>query len=276
MKSVSSLSITVLSDNFSSTIIPPLLGEWGFSAYIEADDTRILYDVGNSGVPLIHNAEKLGVNLSNIDYLVLSHGHLDHTGGLGNLELRERLKGKVVVAHPSIFERKFLNWRNKFEYIGLPLTQEEMERDFRLLLTREPLELSDGVMFSGEVKDYHFPRYNKGLFKSTPDGVVQDPLSDDVALYVNVKDKGLVTITGCGHSGILNIVRHGREVTKVDKVMAIVGGLHLLSSRRDEVEDVIKSLDVEKLAPAHCSGNLAKVLAGDKYVDAGVGARIRF
>lgn len=97
--------LTVLSDNFSSTIIPPLLGEWGFSAYLETEDVKILYDVGNSGIPVLHNAEKLGIRLEQVDYVVLSHGHLDHTGGLGNSKLLRKLEGKVLVAHPSIFEK---------------------------------------------------------------------------------------------------------------------------------------------------------------------------
>ncbi|MEW9491872.1 MAG: MBL fold metallo-hydrolase [Candidatus Aramenus sulfurataquae] len=276
MGSVSRLAITVLSDNFSSTIIPPLLGEWGFSAYIETEKVKVLYDVGNSGIPVLRNAEKLGIDLSKVDYVVLSHGHLDHTGGLANEELREKIRGKVVVAHPSIFERKFLNWRNKLEYIGIPLSKEEMEREFRLLLTREPLEIAEGVYFSGEVKNYNFPRYTKGLFKASDERLAPDELKDDAALYVNIAGKGVVAITGCGHSGVLNIAKHAIEVTKADKVHAIVGGLHLLASTREEVEGVMASLNVEKIAPAHCSGNLAKVLAGERYLDAGVGATLRF
>ncbi len=276
MGSVSSLSVTVLSDNFSSTIVPPLLGEWGFSAYIETDNVKVLYDVGNSGIPVLHNAERLGIDLSKVDYVILSHGHLDHTGGLANEKLREKLRGKVVIAHPKVFEKKYLNWRNRIDYIGIPLSREEMEKEFRLLLTSEPLEIAKGVFFSGEVKNYGFPRYNKGLFKAGERGLLQDELADDAALYVNVEGKGVVAITGCGHSGVLNIVRHALEVTRAERVHAVIGGLHLLSSTKEEVEEVMASINAEKLAPAHCSGNLAKVLAGERYVDAGVGSTLKF
>jgi len=116
--------ITVLSDNFTSTIIPPLIGEWGFSAFIEADGVGALYDVGNSGLPVVHNAEALGIDLRrDVDYVILSHGHSDHTGGLANQKLREALKGKVVIAHPNVFEKKFLSWRGRLDYIGIPLTR---------------------------------------------------------------------------------------------------------------------------------------------------------
>ena len=273
MDQVKRLKIVVLSDNFTSTIIPPLIGEWGFSAYIEADGTKILYDVGNSGLPVLHNAKLLGIDLSSIDYVVLSHGHSDHTGGLGNEELLKLLKGKTLIAHPSIFEKKFLNWSGKLQYIGLPLTREELEKNFNVILTKKPLEFAKGVMFSGEVKRYGNPEYNAGLFKSTEEGIEVDHLLDDVALFINTP-KGLVILTGCGHSNVLNIVNYAKEVTGVNKIYAVLGGFHLLSSEPQHVNEVINKLSSEatKIGPAHCSGNLAKsFVAKDKFVDFGVG-----
>ena len=266
------VKITVLSDNFTSTIIPPLIGEWGFSAYINADGVGILYDVGNSGLPVLHNAQLLGIDLRrDVDFIVLSHGHSDHTGGLGNEKLRELLRGKIVIAHPNVFEKKLLSWRAKLDYIGLPLSREEMEKEFKLILSREPLEFTKGVIFAGEVKNYGFPRYNKGLFKAEKEGVVQDDLLDDVPLYIKT-GKGLVIITGCGHSGILNIIRHAREVTGVDKIYAVLGGFHLLSSPKEHVDEVLRELEsvAEKIGPAHCSG--FQIRSTSKFVDAGVGS----
>jgi len=274
MGSAKTRMLTVLSDNFSSTIIPPLLGEWGFSAYLETEDVKILYDVGNSGIPVLHNAEKLGIRLEQVDYVVLSHGHLDHTGGLGNSKLLRKLEGKVLVAHPSIFEKKFLNWSGKLQYIGLPLTVDEMERKFHLILTKKPVELSKGVYFSGEVKRYGYDEYVSGLFKVSNDGVVEDHMSDDAALYVKTGE-GTVILTGCGHSGILNIMNHAKEVMN-DKIYAAIGGFHLLSSSRDHVEKVTTELmnNVTKIGPAHCSGNVIKSIVGSdskRWIDAGVG-----
>ena len=270
------VNVTVLSDNFTSTIIPPLAGEWGFSAYIETEGVRVLYDLGNSGVPLLHNARLLGIDLSRVDYIVLSHGHSDHTGALANPEVVKLLQGKTVIAHPSVFEKKLLRWRGRLDYIGIPMTREEMESRFRLILSREPLEFAEGLYFSGEVKSYGFPRYTSGLAKAVGDRVTSDELSDDAALYINTP-KGLIIITGCGHSGIRNIVRHAKEVTGSEKVYAVIGGFHLLSSDQREVEESMRDVAgvAEKIGPAHCSGHQAKAFVmgnfKDKYLEAGVG-----
>ncbi len=280
MGQVKSLTLTVLSDNFTSTIIPPLAGEWGFSAYIEADGVRVLYDLGNSGVPLLHNAKLLGIDLSKVDFVVLSHGHSDHTGALANPEVVKLLLGKTVIAHPSVFEKKLLRWRGRLDYIGVPMSREEMESKFKLILSKEPLEFAEGIYFSGEVKNYGFSRYTKGLAKVSGDKVIEDDMPDDVALYINTS-RGLVIVTGCGHSGIRNIIRHAKEVTGVDKVYAVIGGFHLLNSEPKEVEEAVKELASlsEKVGPAHCSGHLAKALMAtnfkEKYVEAGVGFTLK-
>ncbi|MEM0132027.1 MAG: MBL fold metallo-hydrolase [Saccharolobus sp.] len=274
---VKSLKITILSDNFVSTIIPPLIGEWGFSALIEADGIKILYDLGNSGYPLLYNSEKLGIRLEDVEYIILSHGHRDHTGALSNEKVLEKLRGKVLIAHPSIFEKKFLNWYGKLEYIGIPLTRDEMEKNFHLILSSQPLEIIDGIIFSGEVKRYGYDEYTSGLYKMSESSLVKDEMKDDAALYINT-EKGLVIITGCGHAGILNIINHAKDITK-QNVYSAIGGFHLLSSSKDHVEKVSKELlnSLQRIGPAHCSGNTIKSIISEykeKWVDAGVGKRI--
>jgi len=279
MKSIDNLKITILSDNFVSTLIPPLIGEWGFSALVEADDVKILYDVGNSGYPLIYNSEKLGIKLEDIDFIVLSHGHSDHTGGFSNNDVVTKLKGKMLIAHPSVFEKKVLNWSGKLEYIGMPLTRDETEKKFNLILSSEPLEISNGVMFSGEVKRYGYNEYTSGLYTSSNSSLLKDSMKDDAALYINTK-KGLVILTGCGHSGILNIITHAKEVTN-QNVYAALGGFHLLSSPKEHVEKVADELtkNLQKIGPAHCSGNMIKSIISEnkeKWLDVSVGKSISF
>lgn len=279
MKAIDNLKITILSDNFVSTLNPPLIGEWGFSALVEADDVKILYDVGNSGYPLIYNSEKLGIKLEDIDFIVLSHGHRDHTGGLSNNDVVTKLKGKMLITHPSVFEKKVLNWYGKLEYIGMPLTRDEIEKKFNLILSSEPLEIADGVMFSGEIKRYGYEEYTSGLYTFSNSSLVKDSMKDDAALYINTK-KGLVILTGCGHAGILNIIRHAKEVTN-QNVYAAIGGFHLLSSPKEHVEKVADELtkNLQKIGPAHCSGNTIKSIISEnkeKWLDAGVGKSISF
>ncbi|BCS93654.1 MBL fold metallo-hydrolase [Metallosphaera javensis (ex Sakai et al. 2022)] len=272
------LKITVLSDNFSSTVIPPLLGEWGFSALVEYEDVKVLFDVGNSGVPLLHNSSLLGIDLTQVDYIVLSHGHRDHTGGLGNPKLLRKLRGKMVIAHPGVFERKLLNWSGRIQDISIPLSREEMEREFSLVLTRDPLEVVEGLHFSGEVKRFGFPQYTGGLYKAL-NSVVPDNMEDDASLYVS-GDRGAVVLTGCGHAGILNILSDMKEKVKPGEIEAVLGGFHLLSSPRDHVEEVFSSLvrQARKVGPAHCSGNVIKALAQNQkvFLDMGVGKVFRF
>jgi len=278
MKKISNLKIKILSDNFVSTVVPPLLGEWGFSALIEADDVKILYDVGNSGYPVLYNSEKMGIDLTKVDYVVLSHGHVDHTGGLGNSELVKKLEGKIVVAHPSIFEKKLMKWSNKLEYIGIPMTMDEMEKHFHLILTSKPLQITEGIVFSGEIKRYGFNEYTKGLYTARDFSLVDDHMIDDTALFLSTEN-GLVVLTGCGHSGILNILNYAKE-SLGENVYAALGGFHLLFSPRNEVENVSKELlKLEKIGPAHCSGNTIKSIIAegkDKFIDSGVGQIITF
>lgn len=95
---------------------------------------------------------------------MLSHEHVDHTGGLGNSELVKKLEGKIVVAHPSIFEKKLMKWSNKLEYIGIPMTMDEMEKHFHLILTSKPLQITEGIVFSGEIKRYGFNEYTLKVY----------------------------------------------------------------------------------------------------------------
>ena len=278
---VDKLRFVVLCDNYVNTPIE-VFGEWGFSCLIEVEKSGfkqyILYDVGLSGETLLHNANCLGIDLSRVNYVVLSHGHSDHTGGLKCSDVLSKLRGKILIAHPNILDKKFSLSGKTLRFIGLPIGRDVLESNFNVVYCREPLEFLDGVVFSGEIPRFGFKEFTEGLFRLSDVGVEPDKLLDDTALIINVKGRGLVLFVGCGHSGILNIVKYVVDKFSLD-VYAIIGGLHLFRSSFDVVKEVIDKLvnefKVKLICPLHCSGYMVKSYLSlnysDKFIDGGVG-----
>lgn len=213
----------------------------GFSVLIEADGKRILFDTSHSDEFII-NAKKSGINLDNIDYLVLSHGHWDHTNGLTSLNG----SSFTIIAHPDCFERKYRDVR----YIGAPLSIEEARKSFRIELYKDPKEITKNVIFLGEI-----PRTNNFEGKN-PVGKKQngedDLVLDDSALAIK-SGKGLIIITGCGHSGICNTIEYAKKVTKEHRISAVIGGFHLFDKKQTEKTICyFKELGDVKIYPLHC------------------------
>ena len=282
LHSVDRLRVSIVVDN--TVYRPGFLAEWGFAALVEAESggrvTRLLFDTGSSSEALLHNLGMLGVEASTIDYVVLSHGHYDHTGGLRGF--LERAGGKIVVAHPGVFAKKFSLKGGRLRYIGSPIALSEAESMAKVVLSRKPLEIFEGAYFLGEIPREGHPEYRDGMYVAGEEGLEEDRLLDDTALAVNVKSLGLVLLTGCGHSGVLNIVRAAQKLTGA-KVFAVVGGLHLMGLAPNDVYSVFDRLDewgVKAVAPAHCSGTVAKCQASEIrkgfLLDTGSGAQLVF
>lgn len=256
------MKLTVLVDN-NTLIDQYYLGEPAVSYWIRADEKNILFDVGYSDV-FIKNAEALDINLKKADYLVLSHGHLDHTWGLEPYIdlLGDRSKNIRLVAHPDTFDRKLLEG---FGDIGTRKRKKEIAKYFDLNLSKEPVWLTDNLCFLGEI-----PRKNDFEAKN-PIGVVvkegtesPDYIIDDSALAYKSRD-GLVVITGCSHSGVCNIIEHAREVCKQEKIRDIIGGLHLYEAEEEVLDKTVRYLEscgVEDMHPCHCTGLRGKLALG--------------
>ncbi|MGC9076417.1 MAG: MBL fold metallo-hydrolase [Conexivisphaera sp.] len=247
--------ITVLVDNF----VPRpgrLTGEYGLSLLVEKGDLRILYDTGATGEPLLRNAREMGVDLDRLDYIVLSHRHADHTGGLMRLLEARRGSGPVLVAHPDLFEPALVSDGGRWRDIGAPFTEGDLrDRGIRPLLIREPLKLDDGVWISGEVPRDRGPSHAGGMFRSRDGRMSADDMMDDLALYLKVGDE-VVAVTGCGHAGVENIVEHGERLVE-GRLGALVGGLHLLHSEDRRIEEVagyLSSKAPRLVVPLHCTG----------------------
>jgi 7,8-dihydropterin-6-yl-methyl-4-(beta-D-ribofuranosyl)aminobenzene 5'-phosphate synthase len=213
---------------------------WGFSCLVRLPERVILFDTGGDSSMLLHNMEQLQIDPREIEVVVLSHIHGDHVGGLGGI-LNQN--SDVTVYLPASFPQSL---KEEIKLFGAEVQE-----------VHEPRELFDGVYTTGEL--------NGGI--------------KEQSLIVKT-DEGLVIVTGCAHPGVVNIVRKAREIAG-DKVYLLVGGFHLGGASASKIESIIDSfeqLEVERVAPCHCSGDNARRLFrehyGEAYVECGVGRRV--
>ncbi|NJF24611.1 MBL fold metallo-hydrolase [Thermococcus sp. Bubb.Bath] len=244
-------AITILFENHAGWR-KGLIGYHGFSALIEHNGYRVLVDTGTDGKVLLNNMQELGVNPDSIDALFLTHGHYDHTGGMAEL-LKARSEPLDVYAHPEIFARRIALTPKRRE-IGIPFTREELESLGAVFhLSERPQEFLPGFISSGEVERKTWDRAVGYLVKNGRE--VRDPVKDDIALILDLGEE-IAVITGCGHSGILNIAGHAVRLTG-KPIRALIGGFHLRGANegllRDAVEG-LKKLNVKALYAGHCTG----------------------
>ena len=246
--------ITTLCEN-TVPISMGLVGEHGLSFLIEGPDHVILFDTGQ-GLGLMKNAANLGKDIRDVDHVVLSHGHYDHTGGLD--AVLEVNPGVSLVAHPDIFDEKMgvLPGQDPLP-IGLPLSRGIVERRTRMVLTREPHEIARGVKTTGEIPMVTaFESVDAGLHVKTREGLKKDEVRDDLALVL-ASDQGPVVVVGCSHRGIVNILMTVRKITGSDRIRAVLGGMHLQRASDRQIEETIRafgSYGIETLVMSHCTG----------------------
>jgi 7,8-dihydropterin-6-yl-methyl-4-(beta-D-ribofuranosyl)aminobenzene 5'-phosphate synthase len=262
------LKITTLSENTAG--LGGFLGEWGLSILVETGDLSLLLDAGQS-VSASYNAGLLGVDLSRISLIVLSHGHYDHTGGLPHI-LRKMGKTVPIIAHPDIWADKYSNRESQdCRYIGVPHQRHLLESlGASFSLHTEPVKIGDGVMTSGEVPMVTgFEKVEPYLLVKEASGFRQDELLDDQALVIETR-AGLVVILGCGHRGIINTLYHARRLTGVEEVYAVLGGCHLMDASEERVRLTIaalKELGMQRLGVSHCTGLSAACIMAREFGD---------
>ena len=257
------INITTLTENTANF---GYLAEWGLSTFIEVDGLNIIFDTG-LGMSAMHNAHVLGVDLSSVDKIVLSHGHSDHTGGLRDI-LKET--GEVeVIAHPDIWEAKYAGTIEMNRFIGIPFRREELENlgaCFRL--TSDAVWISDNVVTTGEipmVTDYE--EIDPILWVRENDNMIPDPLADDLALSIKTEE-GLVVILGCGHRGVINTLRHACNLTGENRIHAVIGGIHLFRASEERIVRTasdLKEMGVEILGVSHCTGFQASAWLAQEF-----------
>ena len=243
-----------------------MMAEHGFSALVTvrrgSTTTRLLFDTGLSPEAMVTNADRLGVDVRDVQAVVLSHGHFDHAGGLAGLIGRRSVSALPLVLHPEAWTRRRLAIPGA-EPRELPTISKKalLGEGFDVIERRQPSVLVDGsVLITGEVD--RTTEFEHGMFVHQAwDGArwAPDPLIvDDQALVVNVAGRGLVIVTGCGHAGAVNIVRHAMRLTGVPRLHALIGGLHLGGPLFEPVIPPTVAALTEYapslLVPGHCTG----------------------
>jgi 7,8-dihydropterin-6-yl-methyl-4-(beta-D-ribofuranosyl)aminobenzene 5'-phosphate synthase len=269
-----------------------LVAEHGFSALVsvERDGVRhsVLYDAGLTPDAVARNLDVLQVPIGDLRAIVISHGHADHHGGLEGLIRRRGRSRLPLVIHPDAWRERRIAFPTGGEVRLPPPSRHDLEAEGLVVVEEraESLLLDEAVLVSGQVArvtDFetgfpiHEARHGGGW---QPDPMIWD----DQALVVNVRDHGLVIVSGCSHAGVINVLRHAQRLTKETRVAGLLGGLHLtgglFEARIGPTVDALRAAQVQRVLPAHCSGwkavhEVARAMP-DAFVQCAVGTTVMF
>ncbi|MGD8229074.1 MAG: MBL fold metallo-hydrolase [Desulfobacteraceae bacterium] len=285
LKEVDRVEIVTLIDNYVDVLLkdtdivtrPPrrageeiptdtLVAEHGLSLLVtvcQREKTHtILFDTGYSQIGVPHNMALLGIDLQSIEAIVLSHAHMDHTGALHGI--LQRMQGPLtLVVHPGAFyyPRYIERDDGKKQRFPRTLSREDLPSEkVEILENKNAILMADnGIMVTGEVeRSTGFEKGLPGALMEKDGKMKPDPISDDQALVLHVREKGLVVISGCSHSGIINTILHAQKLTGLRKVHAVLGGLHLTGPAFEPIIEKtiseLKNVAPEVIIPMHCTG----------------------
>jgi len=249
--------------------LPPLLAEHGFSVLLEvfgnSKSYSILMDFGISKIGVPHNLKVLEIDLDKIEAFVISHGHHDHVGAIVEVLSPLSKKPRPVVVHPDAFISTRFHQFPDGKQVPIPGLKKGVieETGNEVVDGRSPVLLaSDHVLALGEI-----PRttdFEKGLFTAyykKGGKIYKDLIMDDKGIVLDIKNRGLVVISGCAHAGIINTVRHAQKTTGVEEIYCVMGGFHLVGPGGEPVEHAIRTiqemkvLDPKVIVPCHCTGD---------------------
>ncbi len=259
-----------------------LLAEHGLAFWVEFQSRRFLFDTGQL-LALKWNGERLGVNLAVLDFVALSHGHYDHTGGLEAV-LKACSKLCPVFAHPDIFQKKFHKKGETRRFIGIPRTREAYETlGAKFQIESGWQELAPGVYLTGEIpRKTDFETIEPGFEVQADTGFVPDAIWDDQALVLKTS-KGAVVLLGCGHAGVVNTLQAIREHLHLEYFYAILGGFHLVNASEERIHRTVEALrefSFYWISPLHCTGFRARAeifrAFPEQFVDLHTGDNLAF
>ena len=297
LREVEKVEVTCLVDNNVDVLLPntevahrpvlsqnwyerPLIAEHGFSAAITVEfggkKRRILLDSGLDPMAAGHNADALDFDLSNCELVISSHGHIDHAGGLINIRKKMDAKRVPLIVHEDAFRNRMVKFQNG-RTINLPAPNKSMlaQAGYEIIEKQSRSTwLDDSILATGEIaRTNDFEKGFPNHYSEVEGEMENDPLiKDDQAIVLNVKNKGLVVITGCGHAGIINTLNYARELAGEDRIYAVVGGMHLTGGLFEPIiprtVDELEKLTPKVVVPCHCSGLKAMTEIAKKMPEA--------
>ncbi len=249
--------LTVITENTVPAKAGGLYAEHGLALFIDRPETKILFDAGPAGVATLNNAPRLGIDLRATDCMILSHGHVDHTGGLAGI-LRSIAKRLPVYAHPEVFTDRYAKLGDRMVYVGLPFKREALEgMGAAFDLSADFREIAPGVYLSGEIARLRpFEIGDTELFVKQDGELRKDPMRDDQSMAVETAE-GLALILGCCHAGLVNTIDHFQARLPGKLIHTVIGGTHLEFAPAEQLREtigVLKGLGVKRLGLSHCTG----------------------
>lgn len=242
------------------------VAEHGWSIFLETDQGNFLFDTGQ-GLALINNARVFKKDLSTVKGIILSHHHIDHTGGL--LSALASSGPVDVYSHPDLFKESYLTRGHKTKYIGIPfckISLESMGANF--IYNTEFKEIVPGMYLTGEVprkNDYEVGDLDQVILAGGE--YIKDPLLDDQSLIIDT-DKGLFIVLGCSHAGIINILDYAIEMTGQSRIHTVIGGTHLGpigETQREKSIQALKKYNIERIGVSHCTGLIPSMRLAQEF-----------
>ncbi len=275
------IKITTLVENSVTAGLAPLLAEHGLSFFVEIEDRKILFDTGQ-GHAILGNADLLGIDLCQVDTVVLSHGHFDHAGGVKHLLGRNN--NFTLIAQPGVFGSKLAGGNDNYVSIGVKEDKAVLENSgIRIKLEKDPVEIASGIIATGCIPmNTSFEEVEKMFFVGEEGKETPDDIPDDRALILDTA-MGTVVVFGCAHRGPVNTLNHVADLTGSRKIHAVLGGLHLMFADDKKLKEIFKyfhDFEIEKFVIGHCTGFKATAALvnefGDRVVPNTVGHVIEF
>lgn len=244
-----------------------LYSEHGLSLYIETERKKILFDTGQSG-NFIENAVKLGVDLKDLNYVIISHGHYDHSGGFKRLIKEINPNIKLYVGKGFFNEKYSLIENEVYKYRGNPFTEKFLEENKIpvVYIDKDVVSITENLLvFTNFNKNEEFENINQSMYLKEGNNYKIDPFQDEISVALKT-EKGLIVIVGCSHVGVVNIIDTIKERTNTN-IYGLLGGTHIEKEKEEKIDKIVEYLkknDIKIVGACHCTGKRGEEMLKQK------------